>query len=301
MRTAFAVAAAVILACSWSDAGVVYWTPAHELAPQDLLPFPAAGDLDGDLDCDLSTHRSRHQHWNIGTPQSPEWELDASMFGDLPPFQLIGTYGDVDLDGDLDLALACVPDSLRFCWNVGTPAEPSWVEDPSVIAVTWGFDFTATVDFMDLDGDLDLDLAVIFWWGQVWLLENVGTVKEPEWVDNGWIAGIQMGSICPSGVFGDIDTDGDLDFVGVTAATPPQCWENVGTPQSHEFVENPAMLAGVDEPAGGGWGIELLDIDADSDLDLLLVAFEGGGLLYLNEPVVPVSTSSWGAIKAMFR
>lgn len=302
MKVATVLAVFVVVTVSGSSvATVVYWTPAHELAPADILPYPAAGDLDGDLDYDLSNHLIHHQHWNVGTPLSPEWELDTTMFDDLPGPEPVGTYGDVDLDGDLDLVLACNRDSLRFCWNIGTPQEPSWLEDSSVLLITWGLETGARLDFADLDADSDLDLVVILPWGSLWLLENIGTAIAPAWNDAGAITGIQLGAADASGSFGDIDCDGDLDFVGITADTPPQCWENVGSPQSYEFVENPLMLTGVDEPADGGWGVELFDIDADLDLDLLIVPWGAGGLLYLNEPFVPVESSSWSIIKAMFR
>ena len=302
MRIPAALTLVILAAASNSaQSSEVYWTPAHELAPVDILPYPAAGDLDGDGDYDLSTHLSHDQYWNTGTPQTPDWELDTTMFGDLPGQEPIGTYGDVDSDGDLDLMLACGGDRLRFCWNIGTPGEPLWLEDASVLSITWGLPTHTCLDFGDLDADQDLDLLLVWWSGALRLLENTGTTEEPEWIDGGWIAGIQLGGICPSGALGDIDADGDLDFVGIDADRPVRCWENIGSAHSHEFVENPAMLTGVDEPSNGGWGVELFDIDADTDLDLLIVPWEDGGLLYLNESPVPVEPSSWSAIKAMFR
>lgn len=104
-----------------------------------------------------------------------------------------------------------------------------------------------------------------------------------------------------SGALGDIDADGDLDLVAITWDTPVQCWENVGTPEDHEFVENHLMLIGVTEPADGGFGIELLGIDADGDLDLLVGGGVEGNYLYLNEQFVPVQATSWGRIKSLYR
>ena len=100
------VVSVVMMAGSCCAAAVMYWTPAHELAPEGVLVYPAAGDIDGDSDCDLSYHIGHDQYWNVGTPQSPEWELDTTMFGDLPGPEPVGADGDVDSDGDLDALVA---------------------------------------------------------------------------------------------------------------------------------------------------------------------------------------------------
>ena len=297
------IAASVLTSPAPGEATEVYWVPAHDLAPQGYGECVTAGDLDGDLDCDLSmlTATPPWQFWNIGTPQSPDWELDRTQFGEIPPcVHRVGALGDVDDDGDLDLVVACYYEqSLRFYWNVGTPSEPQWEYDPTPfegITVPGG---GVQQHFADLEADGDLDLLVTQTAGGVKYIQNVGTPTDPEWQEAGFLDGVNAGDWARAAL-GDMDGDGDLDMVGVDLYAPPRAWENVGTPEIHEFVENPSMLMGVDAPARG-FGIELFDVDGDGDPDLLIGGIDGQNFLYLNETITAVEPSSWGRIKALFR
>ncbi len=305
MRVALALAAiTVLLGWDVSVATELNWVAAHHMAPQGVSATFAIGDLDGDSDHDISflgVNPARH-FWNVGTPQNPEWELDSTQFSNVPYCSFrSGTLGDLDQDGDLDLVVGCDDELLRCYWNVGAPQAPIWQYDPSEFEGITVFIGPAQPYFGDLDNDGDLDLTVTVLGGAIQRMENTGTPTDPDWTYQGYIEGIQVG---PGGqstaAFGDIDGDGDLDLIGISWDTTPQCWENVGTPEVFEFIENPAMLAGVDESASGRC-VGLRDIDADGDLDLLIAHGFGENHLYLNESYVSVEPTTWGAIKAMFR
>jgi len=217
------------------------------------------------------------------------------------PCSTVG-FGDVDGDGDLDMVGGYQGDgNLRFARNVGTPQVFAWqYEPPPFPAVPTAFAWPHLADF-DADGDLDI-MATHLGQGTAYL-ENVGTSAVPEWVEAGSLGwGIIPPGSFPSMAPGDLDGDGDLDLVGQGQGYTYgiQAWENVGTPQEFLYVENPSLLIGVTEPQSGSHGVELLDIDADGDLDLLIADWPSS-YLYLNECVTSVEATSWGAIKAMYR
>jgi hypothetical protein len=307
MRTLFSLLTVLALlgpaACPATE---IYWSPAHELAPQGMSGPIASGDLDGDSDMDVSMIRAipAHHFWNIGTPQIPAWELDTTVYVNVPwCSRRSGALGDVDADGDLDLVFSCWDDTLRFYWNAGTPEVPLWEADQSVVSELVILGGGADPSLADIDGDGDLDLLVAMSFGIVKRFDNVGTAMAPVWEHVGYLEGVSIG---PGGTemaaFGDIDGDGDLDLVAITWDTPIQCWENVGTQAVPQFVENPSMLIGVTDPGeDGGHGIELLDIDADGDPDLLVSDRLGVNYLYLNEQFVPVQPTTWGQVKALYR
>jgi len=300
------VACALLFVTSAECPASIVWTPAHELAPQGISGWMCAGDLDCDGDIDLTmlgANPARH-YWNIGSPSNPVWLEDTSQFGDVDYCDSrCGSFGDLDGDGDLDLAVICFYDEfVKFYWNTGGCSASSWVEDPSILGHLWVPIGGGQPRFADMDADGDLDLLYAGTTGRTLYARNVGTATTPSFEYVGQITEIPMLGSDARHAIGDLDGDGDLDFVRVTSDTQPECYENVGTPQAFAFTENPQMIVGPEVPPDRyGQGIELADMDGDGDLDLFLAIGYGENLFYLNDGVVPVEPTSWGLIKALYR
>ncbi|MGB0385898.1 MAG: FG-GAP-like repeat-containing protein, partial [Ardenticatenaceae bacterium] len=175
-------------------------------------------------------------------------------------------WGDMDGDGDLDLAVGNVSDVNQVYLNEGgiLASTPAW---QSTV-----YSFTRSVAWGDMDGDGDLDLAVgnFAQANQVYL--NEGGTLEPHaaWrsTDNSWTMNV---------AWGDVDGDGDLDLAvgndgqvnqlylnqgGTLAAVP--AWESTGNQQNTYRV---------------AWG----DMDGDGDLDLAVGNRGQANQVYLNQ------------------
>jgi len=301
------VACALLSMLPVASGATIHWTPAHHLAPQGQSNRMSAGDLDGDGDIDLSlfTDPGAGLYWNTGTPVEPTWQYGPSPYGGVPPcVQQNGGHGDVDGDGDLDLAVTCwYDDFVRFYWNVGSPASPVWEVDLSVFEGVQTLTSHRCPRLADMDDDGDLDAMICVTTGRIQYVQNVGSPAAPAYEDIGWIEAIlPVDGGNPTIALGDLDSDGDLDIIRISYDTEPECFENVGTPSSFAFVANSDMLAGIALPASGyGKGVELMDIDADGDPDMILARGYGENLLFLNEGTTPAAPTSWGVIKAMYR
>jgi hypothetical protein len=196
----------VILAETAFDDAVTY----------DMGEFPVGvviGDLDGDSVADVATANSISQDISIrlgtgGGSLGPETRLDP---GSGHPRQL--AIGDLDADGDPDL-VAAIRDgtgSVAVMLNEGNGqfATPVQMGNPSL---------TFAFELVDLDGDDDLDVAVVagFLEVQVEILLNDGTgvlssvgIHTAIVVDFTYIADLSAG---------DIDGD-DLPDLAVVAVT----------------------------------------------------------------------------------
>lgn len=300
--TAALAAVAVILAAAAVSAEL-YWVPAHHLALQGETGRFTVADLDGDGACELWVLGADPVRcfFNEGTLDDPAWEIHPGLILHLPWMSpRSGGFGDMDEDGDLDLVLGSSDGRLRFLRNTGTPHEPTFELDTLLFAGVAIPERPAAPFMADLDADGDLDVGFLEELGHFGYIENIGSSSAPEWHYHGLTLDVEMGyGPHPTCALGDVDCDGDLDFVSVNWNSPPRFWENIGSATAFDFVESEGMLIGVDEAANGAGGVNLLDADCDGDLDLLLTCFEGRRFLYLNDlegPLGRVRRSPVGAL-----
>lgn len=195
------------------------------------------GDLDGDGDLDVVLMGVRSGSVNVETVECEVYRNDGhGNFGSPSVVGLRGVRGDLELvdldgDGDLDIFMSGRYESLRrvrIYLNDGTGQFTSFINSgiPNI---------EGSFDFGDVDGDGDLDFAIL------------GTIDAPNlpngyqnhtglYINNGF--GVFSGdtSAFTQLFYGDVafidsDSDGDLDIVSSGHIT----W---GTPQFHAYINN---------------------------------------------------------------
>jgi len=225
------------------------------------------GDYDGDGDLDLAVAL-------LGDPGTPQYDkiyrneggaglttLPVWVSGDLDnSFDL--AWGDVDGDGDLDLAVACgetytsVPQKSKLYRN------DNGVITVNAVWTTGPIDYTLDVAWGDVDGDGDLDLACANEFGPNRIYRNDGTGLDsmPWWESSDTDNSLQID-------FGDANGDGWLDLAVANNG-------QLGGPSNVVIYHN---LGGVLETTPS-WSstdskqyysaVTFADCDDDGDLDL---------------------------------
>ncbi len=173
----------------------------------------AAGDVDGDGDLDIAfsqgTNSAVNPAWSIKM-HSVIYENTGGDFDTVPMWQSDSvyqgvdiTFGDIDNDGDLDLALSGRNVGLAVFYNYDGVIEttPSY-HSHSIVG-------GRQIVFGDVDGDGFLDLATAGIAGGFSVFKNLGgTLEEtPSWSCSfyGEPSCVQLA---------DVDGDGDLDLAG---------------------------------------------------------------------------------------
>jgi len=203
------------------------------------------------------------------------------------------TFTDIDNDGDLDFFTGSVLGTVSYYENIGfnnnIPLFEFQTNDWQDILIigqsqTENRHGANAINFIDLDGDMDLDLA----WGDsynqsLYIVWNIGTVENPI-MDNINITNQfppQPYSIETSGQnmasFVDIDTDGDIDLFisvlggsfGIQNKNNFYHFENVGNNNNPLFVEigrNYLNMLDFEDKTSP----EFADLDGDGDDDLII-------------------------------
>ncbi len=203
-------------------------------------------------------------------------------------------WGDVDGDGDLDLAAAVYAEpDLVYVNDGGSLAETAalWGSLPEELEAE---DWTAqSLAWGDVDNDGDLDLAVGYAWQNVDLPDYVVQAAGDEfswfgapdhvYLNHGgfldpwpiWSSGSEQATMDLA--WGDMEGDGDLDLAVANHAGPVEVFENING------------ILQVDPACGFGDGAYNMSVawgDANDDeyLDLAVGVFDGPNKLYLYDP-----------------
>lgn len=182
------------------------------------------------------------------------------------------TFVDIDNDGDADGFVGNSTGNTLFFRNTGTASNPAFaaaIINPFGLTATAGW---SSPEFVDIDGDGDLDAFVGEVYGNTLFFRNTGTANNPSFVAaiTNPFGLIDVGNRA-NPTFVDIDGDGDLDaFIGDQNGHS-NFFRNTGS------VENPFFAAPVSDTFGlfsihSGYGVapSFVDIDDDGDLDAFL-------------------------------
>jgi hypothetical protein len=250
----------------------------------------SVGDIDADGYPDLAVA-------DYGDPATPQY--DKIYYNQVGTFQQSSAWqpadldnsfacalGDVDGDGDLDLALACGEeyyDSLQqaklYLNNNGIiDTTPTWQTN----ILSYFYD-VAWVD-IDMDGDLDLALAAHHRKNVIYLNTSGILGATPYWESVDSLGTLKI-------AFGDIDNDLDLDMVCANNA------QNGGTSNCQLYLNHSTTLDTL--PAWSSHNtlyyscVALGDVDRDGDLDLAAGGWWESIKVFENTSGTLPQTPSW--------
>ena len=197
------------------------------------------------------------------------------------------TFADIDSDGDYDFFSGNINGTVNFYENIGMNNElpvfefvTSFWENIIIVGPSQDRHGASAINFIDLDGDEDLDLA----WGDyfqrsLYIIWNVGTIEGPDMDQDNFVYQFPdndpvytSGQNMPS--FVDLDGDNDMDlYITVLGGDGPVqlnnnflMYENIGSSTNpiYEYVTD-NFLSSLD--LSSDVVPQFIDIDNDNDLD----------------------------------
>ena len=246
---------------------------------------PCFVDINNDADFDLfigEDYGNINFYRNIGTPNSPQWDLVTSDYN----FINVGRnsfpyFADIDNDSDFDLFIGVKEGKIYFYRNDGTPWLPDWNFYPEENYPFMDLGSYTKPALADIDGDGDFDLFIGEGEGNINFYRNEATLPIPSFtlVTENYYAIEAEDNSQPT--FADIDSDHDLDlFVGKDDGQI-EFYQNIGSSQSPSWRLVSDNYHSID--VGTYSSPTFVDIDRDFDLDLFMGQKNGRISFYLND------------------
>ncbi len=234
---------------------------------------------------------------NHGTCQTPDLRGTPQAFPPPDPVSTSGynapTFGDTDLDGDLDLVIGVIGGA----YNPNRTSIDNLLHYVQESPVAFRLTTSKLLDnldvgsesvpaLVDLDADGDLDLLVAnkidpanLTTSRIFHFENRGTAQRPRFHGRG--AWDLEGAYHYAPTFGDLDGDGDLDMIMGSWSRTLALYRNDGSRQQPRFTLVDSAFISITR--GSNTTPVLVDIDADGDLDLFIGEASGTINYYRND------------------
>ena len=286
-----------------NSGGMLQNTPEWTIAEG---PNPGASSLEwGDIDDDgllelivsSNTNVSLYRFENDTYVYSSGWAISSSTNSQVTSSASSVALGDVDDDGDLDLAVGVLSgqNELYINSNGVFSTTPFWTSsnEMDTQSIAWG----------DVNGDGKVDLAVGNWGSnEIYLNTGNSLALNPYWTS-------QNTHQTYSVALGDMDNDGDLDLAvanggGGEFGEPSAVYLNTGSTLDSTPIWSDDWSGGLYFPYSYSiaWG----DVDNDGDLDLALAAagwfggtiFGSSNYVFINTNGVIEQNASWSSFSA---
>jgi uncharacterized protein (DUF2141 family) len=255
-------------------------------AAASFVDIDGDGDMDGFIGCISGTIKYyQNTGNNIRTPL-----FSASTSNPLAGVNVLDdnkpAFVDIDRDGDMDVFFGEGDGKITYYRNSGSATSPTFAKrtgtnNPlnSVNAGTY-----STLNFVDIDGDGNLDTFVGGYDGKIRYFENTGSATNPVFTQRTGtrnpLNSVDVGTYSnPS--FVDIDGDGDMDtfisgYSGSPLYTSVHYYENTGTSVNPTLVERTGVANPLNLSAGPDGTPQFVDINGDGDLDVFIGVYKYG-------------------------
>ncbi len=275
----------------WADVNTTLFNDANGQIGTDARQTFVDLDDDGDLDMVVGIGESLFGgptpgismgFRNVGTALEPAFQRDDNLVTGIPDVGLNAypSFADLDNDGDFDLLMGRDGAAVYYYENTGSPTVPAWTNNNTVFSNVETTNYWKDPTFCDLDGDNDFDLIYGTDGGDLYFYENTGSVTNPQFQYNPVYFKVIKTSGSSTVSFADFDNDGDLDLISGSPYDNLVYIKNNGNNVSPSFDTTSLNFAGVNP--GFRCSPVFIDIDNDSDFDIVSGYSSGGLKLYIN-------------------